>query len=454
MPLLLCLFFGSSPAAALPVYNVTTLPRAAWTAPGQSVSSSCGIAVHPTTGNVFLTTQPSPSLIVEVGSPSLGSGATLASTTGSTTSDGCTAGSQSIATFGKMVNGAAATAQFAFGLASPGYAAGPGLAFRGSNLIVADVQTHTIRSVNTASNNAVTTLAGLCSDNQIKYNNGPFGGGFSFPPSNQDGTASTAQSSFCSTIVSSTCDCSAASSGVDCPLPTWPTFYGPGGVAVDSSGNLYISEGNVQGGPGSPNKDVRKMTAAGVVTTIVTSAMVISAGGTSAFNPTGVAVDSNGVLYIASYNEHVIYKFASGVLTTFAGTGSPYSTASAASADGTGTSAVLCFPRSLAVDLSTNNLYVVDSGGVGGTAGTINGGMVRMITPAGVVTTGMNDIGMLLACVHELRLPIFDSHGPEWHNRQSTCLSGRSRERCLVSRAMRNRRRPVIERNCDVHHRS
>lgn len=89
-------------------------------------------------------------------------------------------------------------------------------------------------------------------------------------------------------------------------------------------------------------------------------------------NPQGVVVDSNGDVFIADFNNHVIRKTSAltNVVTTFAGTAgrSGYT-------DGTGSAARFFFPRRLAID-SSDNIYVVD-----------NYYAVRKITPAGVVTT-------------------------------------------------------------------
>ncbi len=100
-----------------------------------------------------------------------------------------------------------------------------------------------------------------------------------------------------------------------------------------------------------------------------------SADGSSSlarFNgPDGLAVDSSGNIYVSDYNNHLIRKVtASGVVTTFAGTGSPGNT------DGTGTAASFSFPAALAID-GAGNLYVADSANH----------TIRAITPGGVVTT-------------------------------------------------------------------
>jgi len=74
-------------------------------------------------------------------------------------------------------------------------------------------------------------------------------------------------------------------------------------VAVDSSGNLYVAD--------TFNNRILEITPGGVVTTIAGSSQgYLDATGTKAqFNgPSGVAVDSSGILYVADYNNHRIRK--------------------------------------------------------------------------------------------------------------------------------------------------
>jgi hypothetical protein len=147
------------------------------------------------------------------------------------------------------------------------------------------------------------------------------------------------------------------------------TFYYPYAVTVDSAGNLYVADTN--------NSTIRKVTPAGVVTTLAGIPGVSgSANGTGTAaqfnNPVGIAVDSGSNLYVADTLNHTIRKMTpAGVVTTLAGTPGVYG-----SANGTGTAAQFFYPRGIAVD-SGSNLYVADS---------INS-TIRKVTPAGVVTT-------------------------------------------------------------------
>ena len=146
-------------------------------------------------------------------------------------------------------------------------------------------------------------------------------------------------------------------------------FNIPQGIAVDGAGTLYIAD--------TGNSTIRAITAAGVVTTLAGSAgQTGSTDGTGALarfnNPTGVALDAGGNLYVADLGNHTIRKIAAGgVVTTFAGSaGIPGTT------DGTGSAARFQLPSGVAVD-ATGNLYVAENGNP----------TIRRITPAGVVTT-------------------------------------------------------------------
>ena len=129
-------------------------------------------------------------------------------------------------------------------------------------------------------------------------------------------------------------------------------FYQPTGVAVDGSGNVYVAD--------SRNHIVRKVTSTGVVTTLAGSNSQGSSNGTgtsaSFSKPTGVAVGTSGNVYVAEFSNHMIRVVtSSGVVTTLAGS------TSSGSSDGTGSSATFNQPTGVAVDTS-GNVYVADSG--------------------------------------------------------------------------------------------
>jgi sugar lactone lactonase YvrE len=155
-------------------------------------------------------------------------------------------------------------------------------------------------------------------------------------------------------------------------------FNNPFGIAVDGSGNLYIGDTN--------NDTIRKVTPAGVVTTLAGTARVPgSAGGTGAAarfnNPYGVAVDESGNVYVADCGNNTIRKIAisSGVVTTVAGTAGV-----SGSADGTGVAARFSSPTGITVD-GDGNLYVADGDNC----------TIRKISPSGAVTTLAGTAGMV-----------------------------------------------------------
>jgi len=150
---------------------------------------------------------------------------------------------------------------------------------------------------------------------------------------------------------------------------TASTFGTPSGVAVDANGNLYVAD--------TDNSEIRKITAAGVVTTLAGSpANPGGANGTGAaaqFSlPYGVAVDGSGNVYVADSGNNTIRKITpAGVVTTLAGLAGI-----AGVVNGTGSAARFNFPQGVAVD-AAGNVYVADS----------ENGTIRKITAAGVVTT-------------------------------------------------------------------
>ena len=132
---------------------------------------------------------------------------------------------------------------------------------------------------------------------------------------------------------------------------TAASFYFQVGVAVEGSGNVYVAD--------SSNFRIRKITSAGVVTTLAGSGSSGFANGTgtaASFSlPAGVAVDGSGNVYVADESNHLIRKItSSGVVTTFAGTAG-----SSGDADGTVTAASFYYPVGVAVDGSGNG-YVAD----------------------------------------------------------------------------------------------
>jgi uncharacterized protein (TIGR03437 family) len=144
----------------------------------------------------------------------------------------------------------------------------------------------------------------------------------------------------------------------------------PQAVASDSSGNLYIAD--------TVNNVVRKVTAAGVISTIAGNGTAGSGGdggaATSAQlrSPQGIAVDASGNVYVADTQNARVRKISNGTINTVAGSG----TVGSGGDGGAATSAQLNIPTGLAVD-GAGNLYIAD----------FSNNRIRKVTPGGTITT-------------------------------------------------------------------
>ena len=131
-------------------------------------------------------------------------------------------------------------------------------------------------------------------------------------------------------------------------------FSSPIGICIDSSNSIYVAD--------LYNNAIRKITPAGVVTTLSTAFSL----------PYGCAVDSVGNIYVAATYNHQIKKITpAGVVSVLAGTGAT------GGADGPGTSATFNYPAGVAVHPTTGDIYVAGC----------DDSKIRKITPAGVVST-------------------------------------------------------------------
>ena len=142
--------------------------------------------------------------------------------------------------------------------------------------------------------------------------------------------------------------------------------YFAGNVAVDSFGNVYITDDIFL---------IQKITPKGEVLTLAGSAGFTGStdgmGTNATFNyPSGLAIDTSGNIYVSESSNNKIRKITpAGYVTTLAGSGAKSST------NGKGVKASILRPRGIAVD-NSGNVYVGDGKN-----------QIRKITPDGIVTT-------------------------------------------------------------------
>lgn len=148
-------------------------------------------------------------------------------------------------------------------------------------------------------------------------------------------------------------------------------LWSPETLIVDATGNILVAERG--------NHIVRKILPDGTITTFAGTGQLGSSGdngsATAALlnEPSGLALDAVGNLYISDTRNHRIRKVATnGVMTNFAGTG-----VRGFSGDGgAATAAQLSLPVGLTFD-QAGNLFVADAGN----------NRIRKISPAGVINT-------------------------------------------------------------------
>src|ERR1700722_17329808 len=160
--------------------------------------------------------------------------------------------------------------------------------------------------------------------------------------------------------------------------PTSAQFNLPLGLTLDSSGNMYIVD--------SVNQRIRKISGGNISTVAGNGTGGYTGDGAAAtsaemLNPSSVAVDSSGNLYIADTANHVIRMVTSGgTISTFAGS----NVGGYAGDGGPAIDAELEFPTGVAVDKG-GNVYIADSGNnvireiSGGNINTIVGGVAGQL---------------------------------------------------------------------------
>ena len=148
-------------------------------------------------------------------------------------------------------------------------------------------------------------------------------------------------------------------------------FYHPSSIAIDAAGNFYVAD--------TWNHRIRKITPKGEVSTIAGSDSGFADGQGSAarFNqPTGIAIDAAGNLFVADKYNHLIRKITpKGEVSTLAGDKEGF-------ADGQGSAARFHDPSDIAID-AAGNLYVADYWNY----------RIRKVTPKGEVSTFAGNYG-------------------------------------------------------------
>jgi hypothetical protein len=263
-------------------------------------------------------------------------------------------------------NGQGATAQFR----NPG-----SLAFDPSgNLVVADTGNHTIRRV--AMDGTVTTLAGspglpgtTNGQGSSARFNAPYG--IAVSSSGTVYIADTQNHTIRLMATDGTVSTYAGTPGVSGQgngSASTAQFDQPNGLALAADGTLFISDYG--------NSCIRVISPSAVVSTLAGTAGTVGytdATGTAAlFNqPVGIALDASGNLWVADTHNHAIRRITpAGVVNAKAGSGS------LGNADGTGSAALFDYPCGITA-IPSGNLVVADT----------NNHILRNVTPAGVVTT-------------------------------------------------------------------
>jgi DNA-binding beta-propeller fold protein YncE len=167
------------------------------------------------------------------------------------------------------------------------------------------------------------------------------------------------------TIAGTSGPCVGAGSCGDTGPATAAELQAPGGVALDSGGNVYIAD--------TFDNKVRKVAAHGdTITTIAGTGAACSTPSSCGGNgpstnaelngPSGVALDGGGTVYIADTRDNEVRMVAAdgSKITTLAGTG-VQCTASPCGDGNPATQAQLAQPYGVAVDPASGNVYIADT---------------------------------------------------------------------------------------------
>lgn len=158
----------------------------------------------------------------------------------------------------------------------------------------------------------------------------------------------------------------------------------PSGLAIDAAGNVYLAD--------SGNHRIRKVSPDGIIQTIAGNGLAGNSGdggpaiqaaiGVNIYSMRGMAIDANGVLYLV-VDDLVRAISPGGIITTIAGTG----VAGTAGDGGSAVNAQLADPSGVAVD-SAGNVFISIAG-----TGVYGVSAIRKISPGGIITTIAGSLG-------------------------------------------------------------
>ena len=161
----------------------------------------------------------------------------------------------------------------------------------------------------------------------------------------------------------------AAFSGDGAPA-TSAAISAPNAIAVDNAGNFYLSD--------ALNRRIRRVSVDGLIASFAGNGSATSSGDSgpapsASFNPTAIALDPAGNLFIADFNSRIRKVDAlTRLISTVVGNGQPGFSGDGGSA----TAATISQPAGLAFD-TAGNLYFSDQGAR----------RVRRVNPAGIIST-------------------------------------------------------------------
>ena len=154
----------------------------------------------------------------------------------------------------------------------------------------------------------------------------------------------------------------------------------PTGVAFDKNGNMYIADGG--------DNEVDIVNSSGTLSIFAGTGVGAYSGdggvanAADLYDPTSVAVDASGNVYIGDrYNNRIRMVNTSGIISTVAGTGPSYPNPGGFSGDGgAATAAELYYPIGVTID-GSGNLHIADE----------NNFVIREVNTSGIITTIIGD---------------------------------------------------------------